>query len=91
MALTFTAAGAQTQLDAFNDALAARAWNDARDALNAYAIIRNSLEESASHDGASYSLPDPAKLEPLIASTRAEVARNADRGRRAARCRVSHG
>lgn len=90
MALTFTIAGAQSQLDALNTALAARSWSTAYDALNAYRLIRAGLVDSASSDGATLNLPDPDKLADAVDKARARSALQSDTGRRLARGRVRH-
>lgn len=91
MALTFTLAGAQAQLDTLNTAMASRSWSAAYDALNAYRLIRAGLADSASHDGASHTLPDPDALADAVDKARARSDQEVDRGRRLAHARVRHG
>lgn len=90
MALTFTLAGAQAQLDALNTALGTGSWSTAYAALNSYRLIRAGLADSASHDGASHSLPDPDKLADAVDKARLRADRETDRGRRLAHARVRH-
>lgn len=91
MALTYTIAGAQAQLDALDTALRARAWSDAYDALGSFRLIRAGLADSGSHDGASLSLPDPDKLADQIDAHRNRINLQTDHGRRLAKARARHG
>lgn len=91
VALTYTIAGAQAQLDALDTAMRARAWSDAFDALGSYRLIRAGLADSASHDGAALTLPDPDKLADQIDKQRDRINSQIDRGRRLAKARARHG
>lgn len=91
VALTYTRAGAQTQLDAFDTALKARDWAGAQDALNSYRLIHSQLPQASAADGFSQSYPSPDSLQQMLDDTRAQVARAADRQRRVARGRTSYG
>ena len=56
MALVFTHAGLQAELEAFNVALKARDWNLALDEANDYANVYRGLFESGTANGSSVKL-----------------------------------
>ena len=62
MALTFTIAGLQAELDTYNTAVQAESWTAAWLALGAYSATYAGLAESVSADGGSITLPKPAVL-----------------------------
>ncbi len=57
MAVTFTLAGLQTELESFRAALATRDWAGALDAANNYYAVRRGYIDEASAEGTSVKVP----------------------------------
>lgn len=91
MALTYTRAGAQAQLDAFDTALRAGAWVDAENALSSYLMIRAELPVSQGIDGVSQTWATGETLKDRLEAARKTAARARDNGRRTAVGRTSYG
>lgn len=90
MALTFTVAGLQTQLDTFNTAVQAESWGAAWKAYLAYAATYGGLIKQATADGASVTLPEPETLRAGLAQAQAAAASVND-NRRWGKLGVRHG
>lgn len=59
MALTFTIAGLQAELDAWATAMSAADWETARKEAGDYYATRTGLVDNAAADGATFTLPLP--------------------------------
>lgn len=62
MALTYTIAGLQSELDAYETARKARDWDTALDEYMDYRSVYYGLFESGGVDGATLKLPKPERL-----------------------------
>lgn len=91
MALTYTEAGAQAQLDAVSTAIAAGDRSTAYSALFNYKLIHQRLAQSAAIDGATLTLPTPDKLREDLDRTFQVASRATDARRRVAYGRTNYG
>ena len=69
MALAFTIAGLQAELESFRGFLESRTWTSALDAVNRYRLTYAGLFASGSIDGANLTLAKPEELEALLDKT----------------------
>lgn len=89
MALTYTIAGLQTELDAVHVATDAGSWDTARRALIRARLVLASLPENAANDGATLKLRHQLDdLSKIIDDAQAQEGRAA--GRRMIRSRTAH-
>lgn len=89
MALTYTIAGLQTQLDAVADAVDASAWASARRSLTKAWLVVSGLPSSVRTDGAELTMRVESALDKAIDEAKDEVNKAAD-NRRLIRFGVSH-
>lgn len=70
MALTFSVAGLQAELDAVNTAIQSEDWSTARKEALSYGLVYRGIAERGSLGSLSYSLPKPDDLLGMIEELR---------------------
>ena len=91
MALTFTLAGLQAELNAVAAAVKAANWELARQELSDYTFTYLGLVSKVGTDGVSAELPKPEKLSELLEQQRALASAIGARGKRIGVGRLNFG